>query len=325
MNFGGILTDLYARLRYPPAPNAATVTRLKAFVNETHRELLTMPGIEKLRDDVLAITATANRARVGLPPAVSRVNAITDHVNNRKLEQVPLSELRVQDPGQVFTSGFPYKYAEVGYRQIQIQPAAATGLWAASSLVGDTTQKLFIEGLTTGGYHHIPATLGTTLTGTARVALGTRTDIIQIDKCYLDAAATGYVSLYDAVMAGNELARIEPGILYARYLTVEWYPVPTVDVTEYVDYTRVIFDMVNSTDEALLPTDFVSLLELGARVKEYELLDDTRGAQGRADYERGKSALRSWVLNDGDRIASMRRTPLRWNRLGANYPAQSGY
>lgn len=324
MTFAGLLTDLYARLRYP-SPPTATTTRLKSFLNEAHRDLLSMPGIERLRDDTLAITANANQARTGLPPAVGRIHAITDHANNRKLEQVPLGELRSQDPGQVFTSGFPYKYAIVGYRQIQVQPSAATGIWAVSSASGDTTQRVFLEALTTGGYHHVPASVGTLLTGATRVALGARTDLVQLDKFYLDVAATGYVSLFDAAVAGNELARIEPGVLYSRYLTVEWYPVQNADVTEYIDYSRNIFDMVNNTDEPLLPPDFHVLVGIGARIKEYELLDDSRGAQARVDYERGKASLRSWVLNDGDRIASMRRTPLRWNRLGANYPAQSGY
>lgn len=323
MNLGAQLTDLYARLRYP-SPPAAITTRLKSFLNEAHRELLSLPGMERLRDDTLAITANANQVRTGLPPAVGRIHGITDHANNRKLEQVPISELRNLDPGQTFNSGYAFQYAVVGYRQIQVQPSAATGIWAVSSVAGDTAQKVFLEGLTTGGYHHIPASAGTTLTGMSRVQLGARTDLIQLDKFYLDTTTTGYVSLFDAVTAGNELARIEPGVLYSRYLTVEWYPVQTADVIEYVDYSRNIFDMVNSTDEPLLPPDFHYLLGLGARIKEYELLDDGRGGQARADYERGKAALRSWVLNDGDRIASMRPVPRRRNRLGANYPAQGG-
>lgn len=323
MNFGGLLTDVLARMRYPSAPSAATIARLKAHLNETHHELLTMPGLDRIREDVMAVSLTANQARVGLPPAVGRIRAITDRLNARKLEQVPLTTLRIQDPGQVATAGFPYQYAVVGERQVQQQPAAATGIWAVSSVAGDTTQKLYLEGLTTGGYHHVPAVGGTSLNGTTRVALGSRTDLIQIDKCYLDSAATGYVSLFDAVTSGNELARIEPGVLYSRYLTVEWYPVPTGTVTEYIDYTRAIFDMTNSTDEPLLPPDFVYLLELGARVKEYEVTSDSRGSQARVDYELGKKALRSWVLDDGDRIATLRPMATQWSSFGANFPANS--
>lgn len=325
MNLASLLADLYRRLRYTSTPPPDITQRLQAFLNETQRELLAMPGIEHLRDEVMAVTAFANQARSGLPPVVARIQGITDRLNNIKLQQVPLSDIRTMNPSQNFIGGYPYYYSVVGERQIQIQPAAATGLWAVSSSASDTSQKVYVETATTGGYSYRDTK---SLNGTTRVQFGdvaTRTDHTQVDKFYVGAASVGYISLYDAAVAGNELARIEPGLTYARYLTVEWCPIQTADVTEYVDYQREIFDLVNAFDEPLLPSDFHWVMVRGALVKEYEFLDDTRVVAAMSFYERGQMKLRSFVLNDGDRIASLRPVPLGWNRLGPRFPAEKGW
>jgi len=324
VTFASILADCYRRLRFQTTPATAVSDRIKAYCNESHRELLTLPGIERLRDDVLTVTTTANVARSGLPQAVARIRKIVDRTNNHVLTQVPLSELRSWDPAQAFTGGFPLQYAIAGYQPVQFQPAAATGLWAVSSSASDTTQKVFVEAVVTGGYPHIPVVAGTTLTGTTRVALGTRTDILEVAKVYLNLATTvGFISLFDAAAAGNELARIAPGQSAARYLAIEWFPVPTAAVVQTIDATRTIFDLVNDTDEPLLPPDFHYVIALGARMKEYELKDDARYSLARVEYLKGQNALRSWVLNDGDRIATLRPIPVRWSSLGPMYPAGS--
>ena len=126
--------------------------------------------------------------------------------------------------------------------------------------------------------------------------------------------------MVDAAAAGNELARIPIGDTYSRYVAVEWFPIPTAGVTEYVDYERRIYDLVNGTDAPLLPEDFHYLMELGAKVYEYEQLKDPYVVTARAEYEQGKTSLKNFVMNDGDRIASLRPTRAGWNRLGADYP-----
>lgn len=222
-----------------------------------------------------------------------------------------------------FVGGYPLRYAVVGYQPVSRQPSAATGLWAVSSAAGDTTQHAFVESLTTGAYPNQTISGGTALNGTTRVQIGTLTSHVEVTKFYLDAPGVGSISLYDAVTAGNELARIPIGLTTARYLGVAWHPVQTADVTLYADVTRAVFDLVNGTDEPMLPPDFHYVVTLGARMKEYEVLDDARVAQARADYVKGQNALRSWVLNDGDRIASLRPVPVGWSSLGAMYPAGS--
>jgi len=325
VTFADILLDCYRRLRLPPAPPAATITRIKSLCNEVHRELLTAPGIARLRDGPVPIpvTITANVVRSGLPPVVSRIRGITDRTNNRTLTELPLADLREMDPGQLFLGGPASAYADVGYMPVQFQPTAATGLWAVSSSATDTAgPAVFVQTITTGGYVYADTKV---LNGVTRVAIGAtvRTDHEQVTRFYLSAACVGYVSLYNAAAAGTELARIEPGQTSQHYLTVEWFPVATVDATVYVDYTRNIPDLVQPFDEPLLPVDFHDLLGLGVRAKEYELLDDNRESDAKGMYERRVAALKSYVLNNGEAIASLRpRSGGRWSRLGSTYPAE---
>jgi hypothetical protein len=324
VRFKEILDDTYARLKYTSAPPAAIQKRIKGFANETHREILALSGLSRLRDAVVPVTVSANVARSGLPPMVARVNLIVDRANNERLTQVSFRDLRMADPAQTFVGGPPRRYAVVGYQQVQQQPASATGLWAASSSASDANSPtVFCETMTTGGFRHVTAQQGTVLTGTTRVQLGTRTDSIDITKFALSQVCVGYISLYDAAAGGNELARIEPGQTYARYLAVEWEPTPTVDAVLYADVTRAIVDLVNETDEPLLPPDFHDLIGIGTRLKEYEEIDDSRAVQAQVLYQRRQNALKSFVLNDGDRLVSLRRLPAGWSQLGANFPAGS--
>jgi hypothetical protein len=323
MNLTSLLTTIYSELRYTASPPAAVVTRLTSFLNSAYRDVLSTPGLERLRDSVMPITAQANIARVGLPPIVGRVLKVVDRTNNHKLWQVPLGELRRDDPAQSFTGGYPLRYAVIGDQAVVRQPAT-TGLWAASTAAGDTTQHAFVESYLTGGYPQLEISAGTLLTGTARVQIGTRTDHIEVTKFYLDAVGAGFVSLYDAAAAGNELVRLAIGQTYARVLTLEWWPIPTQDTTEYVDYTRIIQDLVKGTDEPIIPADFHDTLIDGVKAREYGYLDDAqREARARVNYDNGIKQILNWVMNDGDRIASFRRQAPRWSSLGPTYPAGS--
>lgn len=322
MTLAQILQDLYGRLNYTGNPVPDNVTkRLIRFCNETHRDLLSEPGLDRLRDDVMPITAYANQARTGLPPNVARIYAITDRTNNFSLMPVPLKQLRLTDPGQTFTGSYPQRYAVIGQQAVWRQPATS-GIWAASSSASDTTQRVFAMGTLTGGYPQNASVTGTVLTGTARVQLGTRTDWIEVTRFYVDLPCAGFISLYDAAASGNELARIAIGDTFSRMTAVEWFPIQTSDTTEYLDYQRTVRDLVDMSDEPLLPNDFHNLISIGARVKEYEMLDDTRLGSAKALYQERLGKLRDYVMNTGDQIASLRNVPLRWNRLGPNYPAQ---
>ena len=166
MNLQTIERRVYERLRYPADPAATVKQRIRDHINDCHRELAGLPGLEKLRDDTIAITALSSISRTGLPPTVARINGITDRTNNFKLAQRPLVDLRLRDPSQSDTSSYPQLYAVIGNQAVQRQPTAATGLWVASDSASDVTQLAYVESILTGGYPHAATAHGTTRTGT---------------------------------------------------------------------------------------------------------------------------------------------------------------
>lgn len=315
MNLSSILADLYRRLDYTVTPPQAVITRLTSFVNTTHRQILGTPGMDTLRDDQITFASVANQPRYGLPPAVSRIESITDRTTMLKLSQSSLGAIRAADPGLVQT-GPSDTYVNLGYQQVATQPSAATGLWAVSTSASDV-QNCFIETVRTGGYERIGA--GTALTGVTRVALGALTDHLEVVKFYVASGAVGAISLYDAVTLGNELARIPIGSTYARYLAVQLYPTPASAITYYVDYVREIADMANPTDEPLFPQDFHYLLVEGALLKEWTKLDDTRRSAALTDFNKGLNALKYFVNCPADFLPSRKRQMRERSRFGAYF------
>lgn len=316
MNLTAMLADLYRRLDYTATPPGTITTRLTSFVNTTHRQILGTPGLDTMRDDTLTFASVTTQAVYGLPPAISRIEAITDRTTMLKLTQRALSEIRASDPGLVQT-GPADQYVNRGYQQVQLQPTAATGLWVVSSSAADVTQSVKIESVRTGGYAYSGAA---TLNGTTRVAVGAFTDHVEVTKCYLSATGAGFVSLFDAAAAGNELARIAIGGTYARYLGIQLYPTPNSAITYFVDYVRSIADIVNGTDEPLLPEDFHWLLVEGALIKEWTKLDDSRRTAAQQDYTRGLSALKYFVNCPADLLPSRGAQTAGRSRFGAYFP-----
>lgn len=321
MTLSAILSDSYRRLNYATTPDGSVTTRLTAFANEIHRQLLTLPGLDSLRDDTITVASVASTPRTALPPDVSRIKLIQDRTNSVLLKEMSLNELRRRDPG-LRATGNPWAWALVGTVPVASQPSAATGVWAASSSGTDTAgPTVTVQAIRTGGYLHNPA--ATALTGTSRVQIGSQTDYVEITKFFLSAACVGDITLFDAAAAGNTLAVIPKGQTFARYIGIHWYPVPATALTYHIDYTRQIVDLSASTDEPLLPLDFHDLIVLGIRMKEYEKTNDGRYATAAAEYQQRASALRNWAQSDGTLLLSLRPRPRRWSMLGGQYPADS--
>lgn len=318
MTRSDILAELYRRLGYAVSPASEVTTRLASYVNLTHRQLLTQPGMDKLRDDTITFASSNGVSQYALPQAIAKIKHIGDRSNQIRLEERSLSWLRSVDPGLASNGGPSYVYVPIGYRQVATQPSNASEIFVKSTAAGDTGTA-YIEAIRTGGYR---VSLSVTMTGTTAVSLGAAyTDIIEIDKCYLSAAAVGTVTLHEDSGIGTELARIPIGQTFARYVGIQLWPTPNAAVTYHADFVRHIPDLVNANDEPLLPPDFHYLLVEGALVKEWTKRDDLdRRKAASQDYGDGLRNLRSWVMSNADTLVSLRRTAPRWSQLGAWFP-----
>jgi hypothetical protein len=278
--------------------------------------------MSRLRDDTILVSTTANQAWTALPKAVGKLRRIQDHTNFRTVVPISLQELRDSNPGATYTAGFPERYAEWGWRQVSVQPVTVGGaaIFVKSTSASDTGTA-FIEGVRNGGAVTASAQV---MTGTTAVQMGSVTDYVEVTKFYLSTAALGEVTILEGSGAGVELARISVGEADARYLTVLWDPIPTSAQPLYIDYTRNVLDLVNDGDVPLLPLDFHWLIPCGVRLREYELTSDTRAQTERPEYEHGKNALKTWVLNSDDQLTSLRPSlPRGFSSLGAMFPAGS--
>jgi len=320
MTFGTILADLYQRLGYSSTPATEVTTRLKSFVNQAHRQILSDPTLPTLRDSTITFASVSGQASYALPPSVAEIKAITDRTNLRRLVGLSQSDVRSMDPGLTDT-GAPTHYVFEGTQAVSVQPSAAAEIFVKSTSASDTSTA-YIEGIRTGGY---PVSLSVVMTGTTAVSLGSAyTDIIEVTKFYLLTAAVGTVTLHQTSGAGMELARIPIGQAFARYQSVQLWPTPQSAITYYVDYVRVVPDLVNTADQPLLPDDFHWMLVEGALVVEWTHKDDIRRADARAALQRGMGQLSYRVASPADFLPVSGSRVARFSRLGGQYPDGAG-
>lgn len=321
MTFLEILQDTYRRTNKSVDPDTATKTRIKAFVNQRHRTLLSMPGVDQMRDATGTFDSVADTPRVALPQALTRIKSMfqTDP-NNWRLMEKSLDWLRTINPQQ--NSGTPIYYVPKGYEYVSKQPSDASAIYVKSSSASDTGTA-YIQGVRTGG---IIGSSSVTMTGATAAQIGSFSDWEQIDKFYVSSAAVGSITLHEDSGSGTELAQISIGRYRPYYFIVILWPTPA-DVQEYsFDYTREILDLVNDTDEPYLPSDYHDLLSIGARMDEYEKMEDPRFNTAKSEYKEKFASFQYYIHGRASERLIPRSTSGRigWSDLGGNYPAD-GY
>lgn len=315
MTLSELEADLYRRLGYDTSPAATVTTRLRAFINETHRDILALPGMERLRDATLTISSTADQEHLALGTTVARVKSIVDTANDWPLFSRGLRDIRHINPNQ--TTGDPVAYAVLGNMGVAVQPTDASQVYVDSTSASDTGSA-YIEG-TRANLFQESETI--TMTGTTGVA-SAYSDWTSIEKFYLSASAVGTVTLHEDSEGGTTLSTILLGDSRARYFWILLDPVPSTARSYRIDYVRAIGDLANAADEPYLPQDFHSLLAIGARAKEYERREDmTRWQAAQLELQSGVRNLKFWIADQGYPEAPT-RTPGH-SQLGPWYPAGS--
>lgn len=301
--------------------DATTEARIKRYINEGHQELLRNPRCTNLRRGTLYITTEADVPTYGFAQAFTQIDKVTQTTNDRYLGTKSLDWLRQIDPGQRM-SGTPTDLVDMGWQPVFRQPAE-TGLWAVSTAIGDTTQTVRVRGVRLSG-DTVPESTAV-LTGTTRVQIAsTVSDFVHIDSFTLSAAAVGYVSLYDAAAAGNELARLPIGVTSNRWKIARFWPTPSAALQYVVDGQLRIYTMVNNDDVPMLPEQFHEMLETYARMRWARYLgDDRRYVMNKSEFDAATKTLQSYAEFPSGYTARVadRQWSAGWNNLGAWYPA----
>lgn len=313
-----LLTQLARRLNKNESFDTATKNRLIGLLDETYREILSWPGLQRLRDDTLTFASVADQARYALP-WVPKINRIYETTNDRTLQPLSLADYRAVDPDPVSNPGVADCWVWGGYDVVATQPSDASSVFVKSTAAGDTTQTLYLEGEITDGY---PRSASVALTGTTAVNVSSAISTwVRITKAYLSATCAGTVTLHEDSGSGTELARIAIGQTSQRYCVVFLYPTPSDVITYSADVQIGVTGLAQDGDVPRLPDDFHDLLVIGASMREYEKTDDGRYATASAHFKERKGDLLYWLHGVGDSPLNVRGAG--WSRLGPWFPAGS--
>jgi hypothetical protein len=322
MTFGEILSSVYEDCNYGASPAAPVVTRVKKYVNDAVRVVLSEPGMARLQDSdaPFTVASVALQSRYVVPEAVAQIRGISERTNDRTLRMIDLPTYRRRNPDPATNSGVPTAYVPFGRTAVAVQPSNASGIFVKSTSASDTN-SFFLEGVRTGGY---PYSNSGTMTGTTAKDVTASQDVIEITDLYLSVAAIGLITIHEDSGLGTELARIQIGALRPRYYGFYLDPTPAAAIDYLVDYRRQTVDMVNATDEPPLPLDFHPLCAAYARMREYEKTQDDRYVMAKAEWERWLSRLKYAVMETPDHLpVAGRARPYGVSRLGAWFPADT--
>ena len=315
MTLNAMLLDLYRRLGYATSPDSGVTTRLTDFLNEGVEAVMSEPGLGiwiAQHEPRLTFASVANQAAYAIQ--TDRLESVTERDNDRRLPMRSLDWYRSALPDPTAITGTPEAWVPLGQAAVAVQPSDASEIFVDSTSASDTGTA-YIEGYRTGGYFR---TLSVTMTGTTAVSLSAAiTDLVEITKFYISAAAVGTVTLHEDASGGTELARIPIGATFARYQRIALFPTPASAITYYVDSDRDLPAMSNSTDEPPWPARFHRILVDYALWKEWEKKDDTRAQTAALTYRRALAQLRYHLTCPPDFLPSRTGQVVERSRFGA--------
>lgn len=328
MNLSNLQLDLYRRVGLPTSPASAVVTRLLAFLNEAQQEILSEPGLEPLLHDSITFASVASTPEYSLPQIVSRIEHVRDATNRRTLATMSESWYQALYPNKTAQTGLSHAWVDRGYSAIETQPSDASELFVISTSASDgATKSATVDGYLSDGSFR---TVTVALNGVTAVSLGaTITTWIAVTKFEIvlgaggTTTAAGTVSLREDSGTGTILSRVFATGALAKYRRIALVRCPASAVTYTVDFEREVTDMVNATDEPVIPARFHRLLVTGARMKEYEKSDNTRYGLAKAEWDRGLKTMKFWLRTQSEGSPNLRGLGRyeRPSRLGAWFPS----
>ncbi len=322
MTLADMLSQTQQRLNYGASPDATVIARLTAYLNETQQEIMSEPGLTRLKRGSLPFTSVTNQSEYAMAACVSRINFIRDTTNMRKLDVMDEGFYRTILPDPTRQNGTPSAWVPLGLGPVALRPSDASTIYAKSSAAGDTAQTLYWEAVTAGGYVRTGSVV---LTGTTAVAISsTVTDIIQVTNLYLSAVCAGTVSLLEDSGAGAVLSTIGIGKTSEVFQRFALYATPASGLTYVVDYELEANNLINANDTPVIPPRFNRTLCTGARMKEYEFKNDiSRRLVAEKEFKKDLGQINYFIVCQPDQVWVPGRPAPGSSVLGPWYPASS--
>ncbi|HYE86871.1 MAG TPA: hypothetical protein VEA16_10985 [Vicinamibacterales bacterium] len=154
MTRGELLATLARRTgKNASSLDTATQTRFLEFLNETHRDLLSEPGMERLRRATTTFDSVSGTATYTIS-SMARVDRVWETTNDRRLFELSIDQYRTIEPDTAANTGTPTHFVWLGVTAVSSNllalwptPAAAItytveGLSVIADLANDSSTPL---------------------------------------------------------------------------------------------------------------------------------------------------------------------------------------
>ena len=331
MTLFDIETDLNEQLSYPPVPAPSVRDRLRRYINQTHRQILSIRGLSKLRRAILTTSSVAESPFLSLPQAAVHIHALVDRTTSVPLSDITLTDIRVRDPGLMHRSANPGAYTILNFTAaVARDPTVPSTVSVKSTAVTDgATKAVYLEGVRSGGYL---ARQTIVLNGTTPVTDPGIADWVAFTRFQTGLAAggaanaSGNITLHQGAggVPANELAFIASNRSNAVYTRLHLFPVPMATVLYHVDVDLMVLDLASPSDSPLLPEDFHWLLISGALIKEHVKRQHHDAAtEERRNFKDGLGDLLAFVSRATGPAINTERRRGQYSQLGPWFPAGS--
>jgi len=231
--------------------SSAFDTILGRFVNRRYFQILRAINWQNVQPDYTFDTV-AGTQRYVLPDDFGKEVSCTDITNDIGLSKTTLEKL-FEDYKDIAVSGTVERYCIIE-DCVKEHPSEASVLTIVSSSSADTTQTIFVRGISDG----VETYESVTLTGTSDAT--TTNEYTRIKGISKSAVTAGYVTI-DSNSAAKTQAIISPETLDTRYKIIVLHYIPSSTYTIAIPY--IINPMPLSQDYDYPVLDIGDLLEIG--------------------------------------------------------------
>lgn len=255
--------------------SSAFGTRLKVYINNRYQDVLGRLTNANLfeANRTYTITTTANTAEYPMPFDFGMPIYARDTTNLQDLDIIYEQEL-IQRYGTVLTTtGNPQSLAIINQSTVRVQPTSATTIKVVSTSASDTSQSVFLRGISGSAEFYETVGLSGTSSGVSTNAYDV---LLQVSK---SASTAGPITI-SYVTGGGVAAVITPQATEQRYKRVRLQWVPAGEYLVDVRYKRDVQPLISDTDTPLI--DIADIIELGAKADAWRT---KRFFQNGADFE----------------------------------------
>jgi hypothetical protein len=248
------LSDILSNVQNEITDTSTSIQSIiKNYINRRYFQILRAINWEYINSSYTFNTVAGTQNYV-LPDDFGKPLVVRDVTNNREISEIDYQNLISKNVSNFSTAGIINQYS-ILEDKIQNQPTSASQLSIVSSSVSDTTQSIFIRGISSGAETYETVALNGT---SSADTVNSYTRIISISK---DTTSTGVVTITSNSGAVT-IVVIAPVATTPFFKKIAFHYVPTGVVTIAIPYYVKPFPMVNDNDYPII--DISDGIELGA-------------------------------------------------------------